>query len=300
MNTTEGLSLEAARVLASIEPEVVRGDLTLDDERRAWDEAMAGQPLAPDVVERVEQVEGVHCRRFLPKDGKHDRPILVWAHGGGLVTGSSVTHRVFGALLAAEADVEVLVPDYRLLPEHGIDDAMTDLAAVLGAVAETATADGVKRRGVAVGGDSSGAALAIGAVGDGSGPARQVDGLVSLCGAFDATLSSASIDDADDPQLSREVLVHWRDTVATVCEPADPRLSPLFADLRSVPPVLALAAGRDVWRDDSVRLAQRLRTAGVTVQLEVWDRMWHSWPLWGDFPESRAALRRIGAFLRRD
>jgi acetyl esterase/lipase len=256
-----GLSVEAAQILSSLEAESVDQGVSLEDQRRAWDTAVAALPLPAGVVEQVERIGGVGCRRLSPVSTTIQRPILVWAHGGGLTTGSSVTHRLFAAHLAHRADVEVLVPDYRLLPEHGIDDAIVDLAAVLGAVVEATTVaphvTGPRR--IGIGGDSSGAALAISAVLSQPDIAHPIDGLVSLCGAFDATLTSPSIDEADDPQLSRPVLVQWQNTVSTVCDPADPRLSPMFADLASVPPVLALAAERDVWRDDSVRLAERLR-----------------------------------------
>ena len=123
--------------------------------------------------------------------------------------------------------------------------------------------------------------------------------IVSLSGAFDATLSSPSVDAGLDPQLDRAVLEHWRSTIEEVADPHDPIVSPVFADMTGLPPALLLAGGDDVWRDDSVRLAEEIVAAGGRVELEVVPDMWHCWPLWGSFPEAQAALTRCAAFIDR-
>ena len=129
--------------------------------------------------------------------------------------------------------------------------------------------------------------------------ATSVDGIVSICGAFDASLSSASVDDADDPQLDRTQLALWLTTIEPVADPFDPMVSPIYADVRGLPPVLLLAGGNDVWRDDSTRIAARLAAAGDSVELHVVAEMWHCWPVWGAFPEADAALETIAGFMQR-
>lgn len=123
-------------------------------------------------------------------------------------------------------------------------------------------------------------------------------GLVGLSSAFDATLSSPSIDDGHDPQLSRAALVHWQRTIAAVCDPADGAMSPIFADLTGLPPMLLLTGGDEAWRDDSVRMAAKLHQCGVTVELRVVEGMWHVWPMWGEFPEATEAFKAIADHLR--
>jgi acetyl esterase/lipase len=131
---------------------------------------------------------------------------------------------------------------------------------------------------------------------DGSSPVAAV---MSISGAFDATLTSPSIDAGFDPQLDRVVLEDWRSTISAVADPADPLTSPLFADLHALPPMLLLAGDHDVWRDDSVRLAANVTAVGGAADLEVVDEMWHCWPVWGEFPEAAKALARCRGFLDR-
>lgn len=123
-------------------------------------------------------------------------------------------------------------------------------------------------------------------------------GLISFSGAFDATLSSPSIDEGRDPQLNRAVLEHWQEVIRPCVELDDARLSPVFGALHDLPKVLLLAGSDEVWRDDSVRLAERLAASGVSVEVDVADGMWHVWPMSGSFPEATRALERATLFVR--
>jgi acetyl esterase/lipase len=81
--------------------------------------------------------------------------------------------------------------------------------------------------------------------------------------------------------------------------PDDPRASPLYADLHQLPALLIHAGDHEVLRSDATRLAEQAQAAGVMVQLEIWDSMWHVWHAWADeLPEARAAIAQIGAFVR--
>ena len=285
---SEVVSDQARTIRAGIEPEVP--SMTAPRvERAAWDAAASDNPIAGGVGERSDSVGRVPGRWLSPLGGGGS--IVVWCHGGGLTAGSSTTHRAFASRLALAAGGEVFLPDYRLLPEHGIDAPVHDVSSVL---------DGLDAAKTVVGGDSSGAALALSCLIAREAKRRaRPAGFVALSGAFDATLSSPSVDEGRDPQLSRTCLRPWQDVVGAVCPLDDPRLSPVFADLPGpLPPALLLAGGDELWRDDSARLADRLTTAGTRVELEIIDGMWHVWPLWGDFPEARSALERIGRFAR--
>jgi acetyl esterase/lipase len=82
-------------------------------------------------------------------------------------------------------------------------------------------------------------------------------------------------------------------------DPHDPHASPLYADLHDLPPLLIHVGDHEVLRSDATRLAEKARAAGAQVQLEIWDEMWHVWHAWAaDLPEARAAIERIGAFVR--
>ena len=295
MSGADSISAEAAAIKATMSVEVPDPSATVESDRRAWIDAVAGVELAIGTEEHLEEISGVPCRWVSPiSDGTI--ATIVFAHGGGLVAGSSVTHRELASRLALAADSDVVLVDYRLLPEHGIADSIQDLLTVHRSLMvryEQAP------RCVVFAGDSSGATLVLAALialrDNGDPPPA---GLISFSGAFDATLSSPSIDEGRDPQLNRAALEHWQDVVRPVVELDDPRLSPVFASLHGLPPILLLAGGDEIWRDDSIRLAELLVASGVSVDLDVASGMWHVWPLSGSFPEADAALERAAAFVR--
>jgi acetyl esterase/lipase len=294
MSEGDVISAAAAAIKRTITAASVDPLATVESDRRGWIEAVADAALAVGTEERLEQISGVWCRWVSPIVGD-DLAIVVYGHGGGLVSGSSVTHREFASRLALTTQCRVLLVDYRLLPEHGIDEAIADIVAVYRGLVGRSTES---RSRIVFGGDSSGAALMVSALialrdaGD-SLPA----GLISFSGAFDATLSSPSVDEGRDPQLNTAVLEHWQAVIGAMVDLEDPRVSPVFAELHGLPPVLLLAGNDEVWRDDSARLAERLGASGGLVEFEVADGMWHVWPMSGEFPEATAALDRAAAFV---
>ena len=289
------ISPEAAAIRAGIRRQPVDRSRSVVDDRNAWEAAAAEVPLPPWANEELVDIDGVGCRIVRAESVGAAAPTIVYNHGGGFVSGSSLTTRVFGARLSAAVGATVVLVDYRLLPEHAFPAPVDDVIAVAGAV--LARDD---NRGVMLGGDSSGAALAVSAsVVMRDRGLRLADGIVSICGAFDATLTSESVDTAPDPQLDRPQLDYWQASVSTVSSTIDPLMSPIFADLHDLPPLLLLAGGDDVWRDDSVRLAAKVASVGGGVELHVVPDMWHCWPVWGDFPESRQALATVSAFCAR-
>jgi epsilon-lactone hydrolase len=289
------MSPQAAAIRAGIVRAPVDSSVSVLDERNAWEAAAAATPLPEWATEQQVEIGGTACRLVRADSVSDSAPTMVYCHGGGFVSGSSLTTRVFGARMSAHTGAGVLLVDYRLLPEHPFPAPLDDVVAVARACAATD-----RGQGLWLGGDSSGAALAIGAaIALRDSGIASVDGIVSICGAFDATLSSASVDDANDPQLDRTQLKHWLTTVEPVADPFDPMVSPIYADVRALPPVLLLAGGDDVWRDDSTRMASRLAAAGDTVELHVVAGMWHCWPVWGDFPEADAALGTVAGFIKR-
>lgn len=282
------ISPQAAEIRASLAPETVDDGVSVAEERAAWEGALTRAPLPPGMVERSVTIAGVDCLRVDLAGAPPARPTMLYAHGGGFTTGSVSTHRSFCIDLATATDLPIVSVGYRLLPEHTFPAPVDDIVAV-------ATALGPDLVFV---GDSSGAALVVSAAielrrAGGPTPSR----IVSFSGAFDATLSGPSIDSAEDPQLSRPVLEHWKRTISRVCDPADPLVSPLFADLTGLAPVLLLTGGDEVWRSDSERMHGRLVDHGAASSLVVHDGMWHVWPLAGDFPEARLALGQVRRFL---
>jgi len=295
MSTAGTISPAAAAIKASMTAAVVDPNSTVESDRRSWIAAVADAPLAQGTVEHLEEIAGVPCRQLSPVGGGY-LATLVYAHGGGLTAGSSVTHRELASRLALATSCSVLLVDYRLLPEHDITEPIADVVSVHRALVARAVEEPAP---IVFGGDSSGAALmvsALVALRDAGDPLPV--GLISFSGAFDATLSSPSMDEGRDPQLNRTVLEHWRGRLRSCVELDDPRLSPVFAALHELPPMLLLAGSDEVWRDDSVRLAERVAAGGGSVEVDITHGMWHVWPMSGSFPEATSALERAASFVR--
>ncbi len=282
-------SLEAERIRAGLVRFPPAGDIAAD--RAGWENWAAVQPIPSDVSEISAVVGAVSGRQLVPPRAR-DGALVVAFHGGGLVSGASVTHRVLGAELALATGREVFLPDYRRLPEHTpeqvLEDGVEVLTAGRGAGELVAFAD------------SSGAALALAAMQVMRDAGRRLpDWVIFFSAAVDATLSGASFieNEARDPTLSHASLRHWQEVIGEVAPLDHPLLSPLFQQLGGLPPMLLLAGSDELWRDDTVRLANDIISAGGRATLSIYPEMWHVWPMSGAMPETDQAFSEAAAFL---
>ncbi|MDO6587219.1 alpha/beta hydrolase fold domain-containing protein [Salipiger sp. 1_MG-2023] len=230
----------------------------------------------PQPVGEPLELGGVPCRAI------GTGPDLLWLHGGGYVFGSAQTHLMLAAALA-KTGLRVILPDYRLAPEHPWPAMLEDALAVLGALGP-----------VCVGGDSAGGHLALAL-------ARRQPclGLALISPNTDRTGrcttrqrgSDAMNDDATDAWLGRIALPGL--------PPDDPDVSPLGSDLSGLPPLHLELAGAEILLDDGLLLARAAALQGVDVSLHVTPGLFHLFPLWPDaVAQGAAALGRIAAFAR--
>ncbi|MBJ3783986.1 alpha/beta hydrolase fold domain-containing protein [Devosia sediminis] len=260
-------------------------------ERAGWEGWAAGQTLPAKISETFQTLGGVPGRLLVPA-GAADGRLVVAFHGGGLVSGASVTHRMLGAELALACRQKVFLPDYSRLPENSPQQVLADGIAVLSAARSESD--------VTVYADSSGAALALAAMQSMRDAAQRLpDRVVFFSAAIDATLSGRSFieNEARDPTLSHASLRHWQSVLTDIAPLDSPLLSPLFQPVHGLPPMLLLAGSDELWRDDSVRLAEQLRIAGGQATLRVYKDMWHVWPMSGATPETYQAFAEFAAFL---
>jgi acetyl esterase/lipase len=102
-----------------------------------------------------------------------------------------------------------------------------------------------------------------------------------------------------DPLIPIELGPRIVDLCLAGGDPCNPYASPLYGDPTGLPPTLILVDGDEVLRDDSLRMADKMRAAGCDVDIEVWPHMWHAWHmLMRVMPEAMAAVERIGKFTR--
>ena len=191
------------------------------------------------------------------------------------------------------------VPNYALAPERPFPAGPDDALAVYQGLASTCEA-------IAVTGDSAGGGIALGLLQAVAG--GDADGAIEpRCGALlspwlDLSLSGDSIRSRAraDPLLDRDGLAAAAELYLGGTEARDPRASPLFGTMRHLPPILLHVGDAEVLRDDTVRLASRLRDEGVEVEAHVWKAMPHVFPAgFAAISAGAEAMASASAFLRR-
>jgi acetyl esterase len=201
-------------------------------------------------------------------------PLVVFYHGGGWVIGDLDTHDPLCRLTCRDADVHVLSIDYRLAPEHPAPAAVDDAYAAFKWACEHAEELGAIPHKIAVGGDSAGGNLAaivsqLARDENPQGPQPVLQWLIYPRTDFTAQTRSLTLF-ADGFLLTKADIDWFTDQYlgGSGVDPADPRVSPLFADsLAGLPPALIATAGFDPLRDEGNRYAAALHEAGTHVDL---------------------------------
>jgi acetyl esterase/lipase len=229
--------------------------------------------------------------------GTYDRCVY-YLHGGGYVSGSCATHRAVVGRIARAAGVPAFSLDYRLAPEHPFPAAVVD--AWLGYW--WLVGQGIAPQNIVVAGDSAGGGLALAlliALRDARLPAPA--GAALLSPWVDLTLTAPSLAMNEPTDFLNPAVLAASATMYLAGRAADePLASPLYADLRGMPPLLVQVGTAEMLLDDGVRLAQRGRAAGVDVTLERWEDMVHVWHfMFLIEPRARQAIRSIAQFVQK-
>ena len=223
--------------------------------------------------------------------------VLLYLHGGGYFGCSAESHRPITIYYALHG-FRVFAPDYRLAPENrfpaAVDDAVAFYRALLGA--------GYPAERIVVAGESAGGGLTVSlmlALRAASSP------LPAAAALFSPWTDLAATGDSIRTNTGRCAMFIGSDVAASAryylgdTDPRNPLASPLYADLAGLPPLLIHVGADEVLRDDSTRLAERARAAGVFVELKIWPVVPHAWQLAPHLiPEARQSLRESIAFLR--
>ncbi|HWV01630.1 MAG TPA: alpha/beta hydrolase [Devosia sp.] len=269
----------------------------LDVRRRDW-EAEARLDVLPKGA-RFQSVEtgGVKSEWMEMPLIDRDRVVLL-LHGGGYNAGSPRTHRKMAAQFSRAAHARVLVPDYRLAPEHPFPAAVKDALSAYGWLLK----QGIPEAQLIVAGDSAGGGLTLSLLlALREAGAKMPRCAVTLSPWTDLSCSSPTYERLRklDPIIDKEGLSEAGLWYAGDRNPRDPMASPLFADLRGLPPLLVHVGGDETMLDDSRIFVERARAAGVEVTFKIYDGMWHVHHSGApEVPESVAAYNDIAAFIR--
>ena len=271
--------------------------LTIAERRAQYERAEKVFPTPPEV--KVEHVSAPAApAEWLRPPGAVAGRVVLYLHGGGYVIGSPRSHRHLAAAIATASAASALLLEYRLAPEHPYPAAVDDATAAYRWLLDRGTAP----EHVVIAGDSAGGGLTVAtllALLDARVPLPA--GGVCISPWVDLTCSGESYRTkaAADPIVQRASVGEMAKAYLGSASARSPLVSPLFADLHGLPPLLIHVGSDEVLLDDAVRLAERATAASVPTTIEVWDRMIHVWhwflPM---LAEAQSAVEAIGRFTR--
>jgi epsilon-lactone hydrolase len=242
------------------------------------------------------EIAGVGCKLVTPKGwSKISGACVQYAYGGGYVSGSCHEDLIVAAPLAQMSGARVVMVDYRLSPEHPYPLPQQDMQAVYPALLEQYGASRLALAGESAGGNQALALLQYARDEGLQMPSRAA--LLSPWCDLGNRGDSHEFNDGRDPTLGQS----WVESAARMHAAGhafdDPGISPLFGDMAGLPPILITSGSRDLLMSQALRLAQRLRDAGVDCDLRVWEGLWHVFEFY-PIPEAERSIAEIAAFIR--
>ena len=286
--------IDAIRGLLSAKPRPVGWE----ERRQRIDEVGSVWPAATDVKLEPVDLGGVPGE-WSSVAGSDASRVLMFFHGGGYCSGSIRSHRRLVTEAGRSAGIRTLAVGYRLAPEHPFPAAMEDALTAWHFLRQ----QGIAARHIAIGGDSAGGGLAVVLNNRLRDADEELPGCVWLVSPWtDLTMSGSTLITKDnvDPIIHKGYLGELADAyVPPGMDRKDPRVSPLYADLKGLPPMLVQVGSAETLLEDATRFAAAAGAADVSVTLEIWPHMIHAWPMWNaGLKPGRSALAHAGAFMR--
>jgi acetyl esterase/lipase len=286
--------IDAIRALLSAKPRPVGWV----ERRQRLDEVGSVWPAAADVKLEPVDLGGVPGE-WSSVAGSDASRVLMFFHGGGYCSGSIRSHRRLVTEAGRSAGIRTLAVGYRLAPEHPFPAAMEDAVTAWHFLCR----QGIAARHIAIGGDSAGGGLAVVLNNRLRDADEELPGCMWLVSPWtDLTMSGSTLLTKDDvdPIIHKGYLGELADAyVPPGMDRKDPRVSPLYADLKALPPILVQVGSAETLLEDATRFAAAAGAADVSVTLEIWPHMIHAWPMWNAHLKSgRSALAHAGTFMR--
>ena len=291
----EQSDIGAVRALLSSKPRPVGWT----ERRQRLDEVGAEWPVAADVRLTPVDIDGMPGEYSIVP-GSDSTRVLMFFHGGGYCSGSILSHRRMVSEAGRTSGARTLAVGYRLAPEHPFPAAFDDALKAWRFLRR----EGIAAQHIAIGGDSAGGGLSLALALRLRDLKEELPACLWVVSPWtDLTLSGATLatKDAVDPLIHKAYLGELAEAyLGGAADRSDPRISPLFAELTALPPVLIQVGSAETLLDDAVRLAAAAGAADVEVTLEIWPHMIHAWPVWNArLAAGRQALKSAGNFMRR-
>ncbi len=266
---------------------------TLEEDRENFKKITRYPPPRTVSCEEI-TLGGITSLRFTPRNPEPDSHIL-YLHGGGYMMGSPEIYRSPVGLISNMTNTVVTAVDYRLAPENpypaGIEDCVTAYLALKDETGDT----------IAVAGDSAGGGATLAtAVSLRDNHSLSPSCLYLISPWLDLTHSGESMKTKGgvDVMLAPDWIRTAADRYRGNEDASNPGISPLFADLKDLPPMLIQVGDEELLLSDSERLADLASKVGVKVEIEIAKGLWHVYPLFGGFiPEGKKSLKEAVRFI---
>jgi epsilon-lactone hydrolase len=271
-------------------------DSDVNEQRRLLRELLSAQPLPSDVTVAAAALGGVPTAE-VTVDGIEPRHVVLYFHAGVYVMGDASLAADLASQVGRRTDARVISVDYRLAPEHPYPAAVDDALAAYEALLD----NGIGPSDIAFAGESAGGGLAVATLVNARDHGLPLPAAAFVMSPYaDLTLAGATMETKRevDPLLSREPLQSAVTAYTAGQDAALGLISPIFADLSGLPPLIIQAGTHEVLLDDAVRLAQQAATTDVEVTLDITPGVPHVFQAY--YPildEAAAALDRAGQLL---
>lgn len=266
-------------------------------EREKYNLVLARHPTPDGLSINEVDMGGIPATMVTPDDAEEGR-ILLYIHGGGYIAGSPSAYHGLAGHYAKLLKAVVYMPDYRLAPEHPFPAAIEDTLASYKWLIER----GHDPKSIAFSGDSAGGAMVVSVMvaARNAGLALPAAGVaISPWANLEHSGSSMATREGIDPTVSLAGLDLMAKAFLNGALKNNPDASPVFADVRGLPPVMVQIGESEVMLSDAMRLAQHLAENRVRVSLEVWPGMFHVWHMFAAvLPEGMQALESAAIFLK--
>lgn len=275
---------------------IPQGELSLAKVRQGFEKLMADFPAAPDV--RFDEISiGKLSAAWVHAPGCTKDRVILFFHGGGFISGSFASHQDLIGRLAKATGCYVLALDYRLAPEHPFPAALEDALIAY----EFLRKQKIPPAQIFVAGSSAGGGLALSLL------LKLLDrkevlprAAICICPWVDLAMTGKTIDTNEGNDLiQKDRIKKAADTYLQGHNPKDPLASPLYGNLKDLPPLLIQTGTRELFLDEIERFAKKAQESGVKVNLQRFDEMIHTWHLFAShIPEGEEAFDQIAEFVK--
>ena len=271
----------------------------VEDSRAGMEELAKMVKVPKDVTCEPIDVAGIPAEWISAPEAKNENVIL-YLHGGGYILGSITSHRELMARISRASKARVLIIDYRLAPEHPFPAAVDDAYNAYQWLIEDQK---IAPSNIIIAGDSAGGGLTLVTLINLRDKAITLPAAaVCLSPWTDLGLTGESYKTKKriDPMVAIDGLMFDSQLYLGETDYTNPLASPLYGDLKGLPPLLIIVGTAEILLDDSVEFAKKAKKVGVDVMLDIWDDMPHVFPAFAAFaPEGQQAIEKMGEFMKK-